>query len=94
MNGLRWYYAKLNKSERERQTTPYDRTLMWNLKNKTKQTKTETDSDAESRVGVKTFSYKISKQREVGLRYTIRNMVNNTVKNTGQMATGLMVIIS
>ena len=37
MNGLRWYYAKLNKSERERQTTPYDLTLMWNLKNKTNQ---------------------------------------------------------
>lgn len=37
MNGLRWYYAKLNKPERERQTPPYDLTFMWNLKDKTNQ---------------------------------------------------------
>ena len=34
MNGSRRYYAKWNKSGRERQTL-YDFTYMWNLKNKT-----------------------------------------------------------
>ena len=34
MDGPRKYYAKWNKSDRERQI-PYDFTYMWNLKNKT-----------------------------------------------------------
>ena len=33
MDGSRVYYAKLNKSIRERQI-PYDFTYMWNLRNK------------------------------------------------------------
>ena len=33
MDGPRRYYAKWNKSDRERQT-PFDLTYMWNLKNK------------------------------------------------------------
>ena len=33
MDGPRGYYAKWNKSDRERQM-PYDFTSMWNLKNK------------------------------------------------------------
>ena len=39
MDGPRGYYAKKNKSDRERQI-PYDLTHMLNLKNKTKQKKT------------------------------------------------------
>ena len=34
MDGLRGYYAKWNKSDKERQIL-YDFTYMWNLKNKT-----------------------------------------------------------
>ena len=34
VDGPRGYYAKWNKSDRERQI-PYDFTCMWNLKNKT-----------------------------------------------------------
>lgn len=34
MDGSRWYYAKWNNSDRERQI-PHDFTYMWNLKNKT-----------------------------------------------------------
>ena len=36
MDESRVYYAKRNKSDRERQI-PYDLTYMWNLKNKTKE---------------------------------------------------------
>ena len=38
MDGIWGYYAKSNKSDRERQTL-YDFTYMWNLKNKTNITK-------------------------------------------------------
>ena len=37
MDGPRGYYAKWNKSDRERQT-PYDFTYMWNLRTQNKQT--------------------------------------------------------
>ena len=38
MDGPGGYYAKWNKSVRERQT-PYDFTYMWNIKNKIERTK-------------------------------------------------------
>ena len=48
MDGSRGYYAKWNKSGRERQI-PYDFTYMWNLKNKineqTKQKQTHTSRE-------------------------------------------------
>ena len=49
MDGLGGYYAKWNKSHRERQIL-YDITYMWNLKNKTNECtcKAGTDSDIEN----------------------------------------------